>query len=74
MSISYQNHAYSLITTNFHVFHKPHTLIRVDPYLKQFIVTKQRKTARPAAGLALLKPEAFAQARGMPSLKLQALA
>jgi len=56
------------------VFHKPHTLIRVDPYLKQFIVTKQRKTARPAAGLALLKPEAFAQARGMPSLKLQALA
>jgi len=38
----------------------------VDPYLKQFITTKQRKTARPAAGLA--------QARGLRSGEGSALA
>ena len=70
MPILYQNHAYSLITTDFHAFHKPHTLIRVDPYLKQFIATKQRKAARPAAclaqarGLRLGKGSALAQAAG----------
>ena len=64
--ISYQNHAYSLITTNFHAFHKSHTLIRVEPYHKQFTATKQGKIVRPAAGLA--------QARGLRSGEGSALA
>jgi len=40
MSISYQNHSFNLITTDFHAFHKPHTLNRVDSYIKQSITTK----------------------------------
>jgi len=70
MSISYQNHSFNLITTDFHAFHKPYTLNRVDPYIKPSITTKQRKTARLAAGLAQAKRlrsgegSALAQATG----------